>query len=417
MLDKLPDDCQLRIIRYVKDLTDQMALRHVCKSLRDNVEYHWKQHIREIYVQGAELEHFEEYPDDMHALLKQTCETVTSIVMSRGSANLLPEWEGYEFPKVTSLDAEIFNTDNDPDDDVNMMTKMFPNIVHLSLQSNATGRYMWRWTRLISMHFYCCESLDPRMLLRTFVKVPVHKLTILFYGYSVNLGDDLVGASMLPFLEELVIDDHHLLGDFMPNLMKLPKFTRLAFYTRDYYEHLLQSVAKLAPLRVNALSFFDAFWSSDRLCDDIERMSNLRRLVLQDDDIEASQLHTLCSRLKNLEELHLINMRSLPTTHQIWGVVEAAENLELLNLTGCTLDPDFLKQSTSRLSVVLKNRDPQSFTINLSETLAEEDMKKTQNALKHPSLIVAYDFIDLDGWTSRFIEIGFDPIDEDESED
>ncbi|KAH8371898.1 hypothetical protein KR093_009258, partial [Drosophila rubida] len=370
--DKLNDDCLLKILEYVKDLRDQMALRRVCKSLYHNVNYHWE-HITEICLDGPELDYFEEYPDDLHALLKHACESVESIVMSRGCAALLPSWLCYEFPNVVSLDCELFHTSNDPDEDTKMLTKLFPDITHLSLQSSATGKYIWRWKYLTSLHFYCCESLDPVMLERVFAQLRLRKLTMLFYGYSANLGDGLMGASQIETLQELVIDDHHLLGDFMPNLMKLRNFRKLSFYTRDYYEHLVQSVSKLQPLRVCALSFFDAFWSSETLCNSIDRMRNMRRLVLQDDDIESSQLHTICSRLKCLEELHLISMRSLPTVHQIWGVVEATYSLNLLNLTSCTLDPEFLKQSASRLPKVLKKRGKRILTLNLCDTFVEAD--------------------------------------------
>ncbi|KAH8307218.1 hypothetical protein KR044_007936, partial [Drosophila immigrans] len=355
MFDKLNDDCLLKILEYVKDLRDQVALRRVCRSLYHNVNYHWK-HITEIRLDGGDVEYFDENPDDMCDLLEHACESVQSIVLAKGSSSLLPSWLCYDFPKVVSLDCELYNTQNDPDEDIKILTELFPDIVHLSLQSSATGRYIWRWKSLTSLHFHSCENLDPVMMDRVFARCQLAKLTILFYGYSSNLGDGLMGASKIRTLKELVIDDHHLLGDFMPNLMKLPEFRRLCFYTRDYYEHLIQSVSKLQPLRVNALSFYDVFWSSEKLCDSIDRMRNLRRLVLHDDDIKASQLHTICSRLKSLEELHLISMRSMPTVHQIWGVVEATYPLKLLNLTSCTLDPEFLKQSASRLPQVLKKR-------------------------------------------------------------
>jgi len=312
MFDKLNDDCQLKILEHVKDLKDQLSLRSISQSLHANVQYHWKR-LKEVNLDDYVLGYFKRYPNEMHEFLQCVSGSLQSLVLCPGSMTILPTWTTYTFPKMHSLDCAMHFNAEDPDEEILLLTRLFPHLTKLTLQSSSTGQHLCCWNNLEELHLKCCESLDTSILEQTFNSLPLRKLTVLFYGYSANFGAELLPASRIATLEELVIDDHHLLGEFLPNLLQLPRFQRLAFYTRDYYEHLLQTVAKLHPLGVQSLLFNDAFWSSSSVCETIKRMPNVRRLTLQEDDIESIQLHNLCVRLKNLEELHLIKMRTLPT--------------------------------------------------------------------------------------------------------
>ncbi|KAM8708719.1 hypothetical protein ACLKA7_015653 [Drosophila subpalustris] len=409
MFDKLNDDCRLKILEYVDDLKDQLALRCISQSLYANVQYHW-QRLKEATLDSDVVQYFKRYPDEMHEFLKCASGSLQSLVLCGGSTTFLPSWTAYTFPKMFSLDCEMHFSETEPDEKTLLLTQLFPQLTKLKLQSDTTGQHLWCWKHLEELHLYCCESLDESMLERSFVSLPLRKLTVIFFGYCANLGDAILPASKIPTLEELVIDDHHLLGEFLPNLLQLPKFRKLAFYTRDYYEYLLETVARLRPLGVQSLLFNDALWSSSSVCDTIRRMPHLRRLTLQEDDIESKQLHFLCDQLKNLEELHLIRMRTLPTATQIWNLVDASCSLKTLNLSSCKLDEQFWELSAACIDRVLNKRSPEiPLTLHVHNTFLDRNRLRTLSVLNHPNLNVSFKPVNLNVWSSRFVEIEFNP--------
>ncbi|XP_034482994.1 uncharacterized protein LOC117788353 [Drosophila innubila] len=409
MFEKLNDDCRLKILEYVEDLKDQLALRRISQSLHSIVQYHWHR-LKKATLSTDVADYFKRYPNEMHEFLKCASESLQSLVLCRGSVELLQSWTSYAFPKLISLNCLMSFNDTDSDEATLLMTQLFPQLIKLKLESDTTGQHLWCWNHLQELHLYCCESLDPLILQRSFSSLPLRKLTILFYGYCANFDDDILPASRIATLEELVIDDHHLLGEFLPNLLQLPKFRRLAFYTRDYDEYLLQTVAKLRPLGVQSLLFNDALWSNSSVCDTIMRLPNLRRLTLQDDDIESKQLHYLCDQLKNLDELHLIKMRALPTATQIWNLVEASTSLKILNLSSSKLEEQFADLSADCINRVLVKRSPENpLTLHVHNTLLDRNHSKTLSILNHPNLKISFEPLNLNVWSSRFIEIEFNP--------
>ncbi|EDW19494.1 uncharacterized protein LOC6583348 [Drosophila mojavensis] len=407
MFDKLNDDCWLTILKYV-NLKDQVSLAHISKSLRSVVRYQWE-HLRVAYLDQALLERFEQQPSEMEEFLQLASSSLQNLTIKQTDIALLQKWRAYEFPKLVTLDCDLgFESEEETDEKVLLLTQLFPNLRQLTLLGNTTGRHIWAWDQLQELNLLCCESLDTSTFDQIFSAIPLRKLTLLYYGYNTNMGDDVLPISKCSTLEELVMDDHHLLGDFMPNLLQLPRLRRLAFYTRDYYEYLLETVSKLRPLRVKALLFHDAFWSSSCVSQVMMSMTNLRRLVLHDDDIETKELHKICATLPQLEELHLTKMRALPTATQLWDMVGASQSLKILNLSGNRLNRQFLDLSSECLDRVLKKRSLSSpLTLHLHNTLLKCDQTEILKKLKHPNLEVSFKPIDLNVWSSRFVEIEF----------
>jgi len=253
------------------------------------------------------------------------------------------------------------------DEETLLLTELFPLLTSLTLNSSTTGRYLWQWSDLKELNLIWCEYLETDTFEQIFASLKLTKLTLLYYGYNVNLGQKVLAITRCSTLEELILDDHHLLGDFLTRLMNLPHFRRLAFYTRDYYEFLLSSVARHKPLKVRSLLFNDSFWSSERVAESIMRMTNLRRLVLQEDDIDSQQLHAICHKLPQLEELHLVQLREIPSPTHLWNFIGLCPSLRILNLSSTKLSCHFLYVSHSRLSKVLINRSS-PLTLHLHNT-------------------------------------------------
>lgn len=427
MLEELNDDCWLKILEYVDKIGDQLALARTSRNLRGIVDYHWR-HIKKASVDNGLIEYFEEHPDDMHNFLRLASGSLEELEVKRGNLKLLESWKSYQFPRVHSLNCTIWNSDLEgADNDTLMLTELFPHLKNLTLEMGGSGQHLWRWSQLQELHLLCCEFLDTSTFEQIFSTLPLKKVTLLYYGYNTNLGPDVKPISLCSTLEELVIDDHHLLGEFMHNLLNLPHFRRVAFYTRDYSDGLVQSVSKLKPLGLQSLLFNDVFWSSSRLTDYTCSFTNLRRLVLHDDDVETKLLYNICSTLPHLEELHLIKMRGLPTPTQIWKMVAVCSSLKCLNLSHNELDEQFVELSSSCLNRVLNmrspltlllhhtnlSRNPQTVSLSINLYLCMMyttiicSLFQTLDALEHPKLVISFKPNDLEIWSSRFIEMEF----------
>ncbi|KAH8282755.1 hypothetical protein KR054_009513 [Drosophila jambulina] len=403
-MDKINEDLWLKILQFLP-MIDQISLAQVNEDIREYVKYHWR-HSKSITLTGDVLEFFGANEPLMLEGLECWSGSVQRLKISRGSMELLKKWTPYSFPQLRTLDCEMDYNLEEADDETLLLTNLFPLLTHLTLSSSTTGCHLWRWKLLKELHLIWCEYLDTDTFKEIFSTLQLKKLTLLYYGYNVTLGEDVLEAARCSTLEELQIDDHHLLGDFLPQLLRLPHFRRLSFYTRDYYEYLLGTVAKSQPLKVRSLLFHDAFWSSERVTDAIEAMKNLRRLVLQDDDIKSHLLYTICHKLPHLEELHLLKMRDLPWPSQLWEDVGACPTLRILNLSSTKLSYQMVKPSATRLSKILLHRRA-PLTLHLHNTGL--DPQKVHPDLEHPNLRISFEPIKLNIWSSRFVEIEFNP--------
>ncbi|XP_017099665.2 uncharacterized protein [Drosophila bipectinata] len=402
-MERLNEDVWINILKYLP-MKDQLSVASINANMKSYVQYHWR-HLKYVHLTHDVLEIFESNTSAMRDSVKYWADSVQSVKVTKGKMDILEEMTNFDFPHVQKLDCEMEYNLEYGDDETMMLTVLFPNLTHLTLSSSTTGLHLWRWKQLKELNLVWCEYLDTFTFEDTFKKLKLTKLTMLYYGYNVTLDSVVTDITYCTTLEELIMDDHHLLGEFLAKLVRLPNFRRLAFYTRDYYETLLNNLAKLAPLKVQSLLFHDAFWSSEHVTYAIEKMSNLRRLVFQDDDIETHLLHNICRKLKNLEELHLLKMRDLPTPDQLWNMVGSCPSLKILNLSSTKLCQQFIGPSTSVMTRVLINR---TIPITLHLYGTGLDPKKVLPAMQHTNLNISFEPIKLDVWTSRFIEVGFD---------
>nr|NP_609234.2 uncharacterized protein Dmel_CG13088 [Drosophila melanogaster]AAF52684.2 uncharacterized protein Dmel_CG13088 [Drosophila melanogaster]AAL89963.1 AT02038p [Drosophila melanogaster]AAO39648.1 AT13284p [Drosophila melanogaster]AOQ14286.1 CG13088-PA [synthetic construct] len=399
-MEQINEDVWIDILKYLP-MRDQLSLVEVNENISAYVKYHWS-HLKTVTLTREDLDFLDRNNKLMHECLGGWSATVERLNLQSASSDLLRKWTEYDFPHLRSLDCHMDYNLEEADEETLLLTELFPLLTRLSLNSSTTGRYLWHWKQLRELNLTWCEYLDPDHFEEIFGNLQLTKLTMLYYGYNVNLGEKVVDITRCTTLEELHIDDHHLLGDFLPRLMNLPHFRRLAFYTRDYYEYLLGSVARHKPLKVQSLLFNDSFWSSERVAGSILHMTNLRRLVLQEDDIDAQQLHTICHKLPNLEELHLLAMREVPSPSHLWNSIGHCHLLRILNLSSTKLVD---LRSSCLTKVLLSRRIP--LTLHLHNTGL--DPSKVLRDFDSASLKISFEPIHLNIWSPRFVEIEFSP--------
>ncbi|XP_017120647.1 uncharacterized protein LOC108141681 [Drosophila elegans] len=403
-METINEDIWINILRFLP-LSDQLSLAQVTESIHCYVKYHWN-HLKSVTATRDDLEFLDRNEQMMQECLGGWSRSVQWLKLSGCSRDLLRKWTSYSFPHLRSLDCHMDYNPEEDDEETLLLTELFPLLTSLTLNSSTTGSHLSRWRQLKELNLIWCEYLDTDTFAEIFGSLKLAKLTLLYYGYNVNLGEKVVDVTQCSTLEELTIDDHHLLGAFLPRLMDLPHFRRLAFYTRDYSEHLLGLVARHHPLKVRSLLFNDSFWSSDRIERDILLMTNLRRLVLQDDDIDSQQLHAICKRLPHLEELHLLQMRELPPPPPLWNLLGSCSALRILNLSSSKLGGRAQKLDLSQLpNDLLNRRTPLTLHLHNTGFIPE----KVIPAMKHGNLEVSFEPVHLNIWSSRFVEIEFNP--------
>ncbi|XP_016964013.1 uncharacterized protein LOC108033881 [Drosophila biarmipes] len=403
-MNSINEDIWINILRFLP-MSDQLSLVQVNESIASYVKYQWN-HLKAVTLSREDLEFLDRNEKLMQECLGGWSRSVERLNLASASRDLLRKWTEYSFPHLRSLDCHMDYNLEEADEETLLLTELFPLLSILTLNSSTTGRYLWRWSGLKELNLIWCEYLETDTFAEIFGSLKLTKLTLLYYGYNVNLGEEVLAVTRCSTLEELILDDHHLLGDFLPRLMNLPHFRRLVFYTRDYYEFLLSSVARHKPLKVQSLLFNDSFWSSERVAESILHMTSLRRLVLQEDDIDSHQLHTICHKLPKLEELHLLQMREIPSPTHLWGSIGLCPTLRVLNLSSTKLSSQWLDPSNSRLSKALVSR---SFPLTLHLHKTGLDPEKILPALDCPSLNISFEPIHLNMWSSRFVEIEFIP--------
>ncbi|EDV97331.1 uncharacterized protein LOC6557028 [Drosophila grimshawi] len=411
MFDKLNDDCWLKILKYV-DLQEQLSLAQISNRMSFVVRYHWKQ-LTKACLNNEVLQVFEQQPDVMHDFLESASGSLQHLVLKEGTMGLLESWKSYSFPKLATLhcDYRFCNTEQ-ADKNTLLLTALFPHVTNLLLLSSTSGRHLWNWYDMHELDLMCCDSLDTSVFDQVLRSISLRKLSLLLCGHSVNISESIFSILHCANLEELIIDDHHLLSTsfFLPKLLQLPRLRRFSFNSRNFYETLLQTVIKARPGQVKSLLFNDAFWNSTNMSETIQCMSNLRCLALQYDDIVSRDLFTICAMLPRLEELHLMNMRSLPMPTQLWNAIAVCKSLKVLNLSGCQLDEQFLDLSPADLDMKLCHQSESSpITLHVHKTNIENSHEKICAAFNHPNLRISFKAVDLIVWSSRFVEIEFFP--------
>ncbi|XP_068150596.1 uncharacterized protein [Drosophila tropicalis] len=402
----LNDDCWLLILKYVS-LEDQLSLAQVSSTFDAVVTRNWAS-MKSAKITYDVLDKFKLNKDQFDEFMARSCGSLQKLRLKGGTQELLRSMGQYSFPNLTVLDIEMNYNEEQADEETLMLVELFPNLTKLTLHSSTTGRHLCRLHKLKELHLIWCEDLDTTTFDEIFSSLNLEKLSVLYYGYNVNLGDGLLPATKCQTLQEVLIDDHHLLGDVLNNILRLPHLKKLTFYTRDYYEHILNMVAQQQPLKVHSILFNDALWSSDRGTNSIMCMTNIRRLVLYDDDIDTEILYKIFNCLPHLEELHLIKMRSLPFARHFWDMVANCPTMKILNLCNTKLDEEFVKISSLRLNRVLDGRRT-PLRMHVHNTGLERHPHNILTSLQHPNLKLSLDPIELNLLSSRFVEIGFNP--------
>ncbi|XP_017011754.2 uncharacterized protein [Drosophila takahashii] len=403
-MENINEDIWINILKFLP-MSDQLSLAQVNVRISFYVKYQWTL-LKSATLTLDDLEFLDGNEKLMQECLNSWSGSVERLNLPRAQWELLTQWKDYRFPNLRWLDCYMDYSLEEADEETLLLTELFPHLTNLTLNSGTTGRYLWCWTQLKELNLVGCEYLETEHFKEVFDSLKLTKLTLLYYGYAVNLGEVVLDVTRCSTLEELIIDDLHLLGDFLPRLLNLPHFRRLAFNTRDYTKFLLQSVARLKPLKVQSLVFNNSFWSSARVTESILHMTNLRRLVLQEDDIESDQLHVISRKLPKLEELHLVEMREEFSPTHLWNCIGLCPMLRVLNLSSTKLSYQSVDFSNPHLSnILVKLSSP--LTLNLHNTGL--DPEKIQPTMDYPNLKITFEPIHFEIWSSQNVEIDFHP--------
>ncbi|XP_030380573.1 uncharacterized protein LOC115628551 [Scaptodrosophila lebanonensis] len=398
----LNEFCWLSILQHL-ELRDHLALAQVSETLHSIVKYHWRS-LSRVKILDDTVQRLTNHPRGMHEFLECASASLQELELKNCSFRLLRKWEFYSFPKLHTLDYQTMYNEDCADEETLLLTQLFPNLRKLTLSNSTSGLHLWCWSKLQELHLIRCDFLNSDLFEEIFSKLPLRKLTLLYYGDDVCLDEGIFAASLCKTLEELVVDDHHLVEDCLRNLLRLPKIRRLTFYTRDYCEYLLKKISKQQPLKVNALLFNDSFWKNGQVAENVLRMLNLRRFALYDDDIGGNQLHSICEKMPNLQELYLMKMRQLPSTKKLWDAIAASDALKVLDLSNTKLDEEFLESSVACLEPTLSKR---SAPLQLNCHNCDISQERILTMLKHPKLQVTFDPVKTNIWSARFVDIEF----------
>ncbi|XP_034480756.1 uncharacterized protein LOC117786547 [Drosophila innubila] len=412
MCYKLNEDSWTVILQYV-GLKDQLSLMQVSEEMNTIVQNNWR-YIKEAHMDKDILGEFNEEPNEMHNFLKLACRSLQRLLLYGPFLNeLLPSWKSYDFPKVRSLDCATWFAYEHDDDVTLLLTELFPELTKLTLRNTNHGHHLWNFRKLQELTLHS-SSLDTPTLDRIFGSLPLRKLSL--FPFCTSEVGDLSLVHKCATLEELLIEDYNLTFGTLSSLLKLSRFQRLCFYTRDYYYNYMRNLKHLdQESRVRSLLFNSCSWYfHDDLGLCVARFSNLCRLVVQDDDINMKQLYIICSNLKILEELHLIDIRDFPFATDMWNMVGACRTLKVLNISDNKLHEFFLEESSTCLNKVLKRRNANSpVTFHVHKTRLANDPQRTIDALHHPYLKISFNPVHIDTLTIEkraFIETEFRPF-------
>lgn len=387
MFEKLNEDSWAVILQFVQ-LEDQLSLMAVSEDMKTIVQNNWKR-IKEVEMDHNMLKKFKKEPTQMHIFLKLACGSLERLsIKGPFIAELLPSWKGYDFSMLRSLHFDLLNTKMT--ELTLLLSKLFPNITKLNYRSFTNhGKYLWNFSQLQEL-CVVTDFLDTLTLDRIFSSLPLRKLSLL--PYCTDVGD-LSLVSKCETLEELLIKNYHLTFDTLSILMKMPRLQRLSFYTYGFCKNFMRNLHQLnQESRVRSLVFNCSFSYIEHVESYIVRFTNLRRLVVQFDEIDKNQLYFICSKLKHLEELHLRYIGEFPLATDIWNMVAACRTLKVLNISDNDLDSNFLEISSSCLNEALKRRNADSpVTLHAHKTRLANDPQETIVALDHPYLKISFD--------------------------
>ncbi|XP_034108981.1 uncharacterized protein LOC117571108 isoform X1 [Drosophila albomicans] len=407
MVDQLHDDDWINIVRYLT-LRDQLSLMCTCQYFENIVKKSW-QCTAMAEVDADVLQVFKKKPQRMHCFLQLASKSLKKLILRGAELELLlPSWKIYDFQQLHSLDCHVWCV-HSFDQTTLLLAQIFPNVTELNIKDMSGGHGIWNFKRVQELTLNS-TSLNAPVLDRIFAKMPLRRLS-LFPFFSSQL-DDLSLVHRCTTLKEFVIHDFNLKFDMLRSLLNLPNFYRLTLYTREYYENYMRNLRALEQeYRVTSLIFRACFWFFPNVSSYIVRFKNLRRLVMLDDDIDNCQLMLICSQLKHLESLHLMQISESFSASDFWNMVDACNSLKEVSISFNDLEPNFLEESKKLIDGVFVSRNS-PLTLHVYNTILDLDVQETLDALQHPLLEISFDEVLIETLATApdaFIETEFVP--------
>ncbi|XP_037956199.1 uncharacterized protein LOC119685870 [Teleopsis dalmanni] len=342
----LNDYCLEEIFKYIS-VEEQISNTSVCIRFKNIIEGLWRRNTKKTTIRCDKFS--DTQIDSYFSQIHHNLEEAEFNLLSESNIETLKK---FVYPKVTELTCSTSHKKRGESDEVTMMiTKSFPNLTKLCLESRITGKYIGSLTNLEDLDLSCCEYLHTSHLSSVFSKSKLKKLTILFYGYSTTLDLNLREMKKCTKLEELTMDDHHLIM-FMDILLSFINLRKLSCYTRDYTEYLLSKLADYFTNKIKAVYINNCFWGRNTIVSSLREMVNLEKLYLFDDDLEDSNMENIAQGNRKLREFHFVDCK-YETEYGILNFVRCCNTLEVLNLYGTQITN---KEFVQRLNGIINGR-------------------------------------------------------------
>uniref|UniRef100_W8BJB7 F-box domain-containing protein n=1 Tax=Ceratitis capitata TaxID=7213 RepID=W8BJB7_CERCA len=334
----LNDDCLYSICTCL-DLNDLLSLKKSCRRMETIVLYLWRHRYRRLSLTRNQMGSFTDKSIFVD-LMSSVCDILEELTIASIDSSQIKWIAHLRFHKLHYLECNINHNFNEScDGNTLLLTKMCAYITKLTLLSSTTGKYIKDFNHLIDLDLSCCNYLDTEYIAEICSSLKLQKIAILYYGYNTVI--EMSAITNCRTLEELKIDDHHLML-FIDGILSLPHLRKISCYTRDYGVYLVDKIALTRGPSIHTMIFNSVLWSNDRHIQNLIQMSYLKYLILVDDDVEDEQLMKLSQQLTQLLEFHCINSR-LESDDGILEIIKRCEKLEVLNLTKSNISADFLK--------------------------------------------------------------------------
>ncbi|XP_075153535.1 uncharacterized protein LOC142227090 [Haematobia irritans] len=228
------------------------------------------------------------------------------------------------------------------DEDVNMLSRIFPKIRSLKLRScQITGKYLSKLTSLKQLSLDSCQCLESENFQEVFQELKLRKFDIMEDCDEINCCD-LIELKKCPTLEHIKIADYHLCfdTDIVNDILRMPLLKKLSIYSKNFVFDVLERISKTNLKQIEAFKFNGVLHNFDRFFRELHHMRHLRKLSFYECrgyDIEGIRDHMLreiSKQFSELEEIHLCSC-DLESERGILSFVQNCIKLKLINLTSC----------------------------------------------------------------------------------
>lgn len=324
MIDKLNDDCQLRIIDCL-DFPDQLSLliatKNFSERLNANVCWTWRK--KEKFPLSCLLHELDDDPEMLDKILSTIGETLQSLKIKRLTLQQLKWLKNYKFPNVCELTCKDTRCSGFIELDMDLLAEIFPALKSLTL---------------------CNISIEDCIKIDSFKQLRKLSLFEMWDMYEIGGSETVEELSLGDNVVTYVYKD---LGDF-PKLQTLS----MSIYNDDQSELVkvfTERGNEITELSFN-VSFRETYTTTLQSC-----LKNLIRLTLINEDCSMQDLQTAVSAMPLLEQLDLVNFESLSTEIQLWKIVIACPSLKILYISGLHQD-DFFERGRHHMKEALQNR-------------------------------------------------------------